>query len=79
LFIFLLVTFVSLFFTVYFHTTLTEFFKVLVYLSLFYIVLNCVKEDKIILTKGRGIELRGFLFYLFFYLFSLTLPLTSTL
>jgi O-antigen ligase len=46
LFIFLLVTFVSLFFTVYFHATLTEFFKVLVYLSLFYIVLNCVESEK---------------------------------
>jgi len=46
LFIFLLVTFVSLFFTVYFHTTLTEFFKVLVYLSLFYIVLNCIESEK---------------------------------
>jgi tetratricopeptide (TPR) repeat protein len=46
LFIFLLVTFVSLFFTVYFHTTLTEFFKVLVYLSLFYIILNCVESEK---------------------------------
>jgi len=46
LFIFLLVTFVSLFFTVYFHATLTEFFKVLIYLSLFYIVLNCVESEK---------------------------------
>jgi O-antigen ligase len=46
LFIFLLVTFVSLFFTVYFHTTLTEFFKVLIYLSLFYIVLNCIESEK---------------------------------
>jgi O-antigen ligase len=46
LFIFLLVTFVSLFFTVYFHATLTEFFKVLVYLSLFYIVLNCIESEK---------------------------------
>lgn len=46
LFIFLLVTFVSLFFTVYFHTTLTEFFKVFIYLSLFYIVLNCVESEK---------------------------------
>jgi O-antigen ligase/TPR repeat protein len=46
LFIFLLVTFVSLFFTVYFHATLTEFFKVLVYLSLFYIILNCIESEK---------------------------------
>jgi len=46
LFIFLLVTFVSLFFTVYFHATLTEFFKVLIYLSLFYIILNCIESEK---------------------------------
>ena len=46
LFIFLIVTFASLFFTVYFHATLTEFFKVLVYLSLFYIILNCVENEK---------------------------------
>lgn len=46
LFIFLLVTFVSLFFTVYFHATLTEFFKVLIYLSFFYIVLNCIESEK---------------------------------
>jgi len=46
LFIFLIVTFISLFFTVYFHATLTEFFKVLIYLSLFYIILNCIESEK---------------------------------
>ena len=68
LFIFLLVTFVSLFFTVYFHTTLTEFFKVLVYLSLFYIVLNCVESEKdiglilnSILSLSFGLSLLGIL------------------
>jgi len=60
LFIFLIVTFISLFFTVYFHATLTEFFKVLVYLSLFYIVLNCVEGEKdtnLILNSILGLAL----------------------
>jgi O-antigen ligase len=60
LFIFLIVTFISLFFTVYFHATLTEFFKVLIYLALFYIVLNCVEGEKdisLILNSILGLAL----------------------
>jgi len=60
LFIFLIVTFISLFFTVYFHATLTEFFKVLVYLSLFYIILNCIESEKdtnLILNSILGLAL----------------------
>ena len=44
LLIFALVTFLSLFFTVYFHATLTEFFKVLINISLFYIILNTIED-----------------------------------
>ena len=60
LFIFLIVTFISLFFTVYFHATLTEFFKVLIYLALFYIVLNCIEGEKdisLILNSILGLAL----------------------
>jgi O-antigen ligase/tetratricopeptide (TPR) repeat protein len=60
LFIFLLVTFISLFFTVYFHATLAEFFKVIIYLALFYIVLNCVENQKdidLILNSVLGLSL----------------------
>lgn len=46
LFIFLAVAFLSLFFTVYFHATLTEFYKVLIYVVLFYIILNSVTTQK---------------------------------
>lgn len=46
LFIFLAVAFLSLFFTVYFHATLTEFYKVLIYVVLFYIILNSVTTHK---------------------------------
>lgn len=45
MFLFLLVAFVSLFFTVYFFATLTEFYKVALYVMLFYIVLNSVTKD----------------------------------
>jgi len=43
--IFLLVCLLSLFFTVYFHATFTELLKVLIQLSLFYIVLNCTANE----------------------------------
>lgn len=59
LFAFLLVAFLSLFFTVYFHATLTEFFKVLIYLALFYIVLNTIEGEKqvnIILNSFLGLS-----------------------
>ena len=46
LLVFLVVCFLSLFFTVYFHTTLTEFFKVLIYLVLFYIALNTINGER---------------------------------
>ncbi len=45
LFLFLAVSFISLFFTVYFHATLTEFYKVLIYVFVFYAALNSVKTD----------------------------------
>ncbi len=45
LLIFALVTFLSLFFTVYFHSTLTEFFKVLINIALFYIILNSIESE----------------------------------
>ena len=57
--IFLFVCFISLFFTVYFHATLTEFFKVFVYLSIFYIALNTLntdKEFKIIIYSVLGLS-----------------------
>ncbi len=46
LLLFLGVAFISLFFTVYFHATLTEFYKALIYLFLFYIALDCISEKK---------------------------------
>lgn len=57
--IFIAVCFVSLFFTVYFHATLTEFFKVFVYFSIFYIVLNILnteKELKVIIYAILGLS-----------------------
>ncbi len=45
LFFYLLVAFVSMFFTVYFHATLTEFYKVLLYITMFYIVLDSVRNE----------------------------------
>ena len=65
LFIFLIVTFLSLFFTVYFHATLTEFFKVLVYLALFYIVLNSVESEKDITIVLNSILSLSFVLSLF--------------
>ncbi|MGB9693565.1 MAG: O-antigen ligase family protein, partial [Fervidobacterium sp.] len=59
LLVFLVVCFLSLSFTVYFHTTLTEFFKVLIYLALFYIVLNTIngeKESNIIIYSALGLS-----------------------
>lgn len=59
LFAFLAVCFLSLFFTVYFHATLTEFFKVLIYFALFYIVLNTVsgeRESNIIVYSVLGLS-----------------------
>lgn len=43
--VFLLVCFLSLFFTVYFHATFTELLKFAVQIGIFYIVLNCVDTD----------------------------------
>lgn len=70
LFIYLLVTFVSLFFTVYFHATLTEFFKVLIYITLFYIVLNTIASEQesnfvlnLILALAAILSLLGILAY----------------
>jgi O-antigen ligase len=48
LFLLLAVTFISLFFTVYFHATLTEFYKVVLYIALFYITLNAIKKGTLI-------------------------------
>ncbi|MGC9172455.1 O-antigen ligase family protein [Caldisericum sp.] len=47
IFLFLLVSFFSLFFTVYFYATLTEFFKVVLYVFMFYIAVNTVENEKI--------------------------------
>jgi O-antigen ligase/tetratricopeptide (TPR) repeat protein len=46
--LFFAVAFLSLFFTVYFHATLTELYKVLLYVALFYIVLNSTNSDKLL-------------------------------
>ena len=75
LLIFAFVAFLSLFFTVYFHATLTEFFKVLINLSLFYIILNTVENTadrknyfefilNAVLVLSLILSLLGFLAYL---------------
>ena len=46
IFIFLATTFISLFFTVYFHATLTEFYKVIIYIVLFYIAADTIQSKK---------------------------------
>lgn len=59
LFVFIGICFLSLFFTVYFHATLTEFFKVLIYLALFYILLNTIngeRETKIVIFSVLGLS-----------------------
>ncbi len=45
LLIYLFVAFISLFFTVYFHATLTEFYKVLLYITMFYIILDTTIDN----------------------------------
>ena len=42
---FILVAFVSLFFTVYFHATLTEFYKLLIYAFVFYAAVNFANRE----------------------------------
>ncbi len=46
IFVYLGIAFLSLFFTVYFHATLTEFYKVLTYISLFYIIYDSINSKK---------------------------------
>ncbi len=46
IFVYLGVAFLSLFFTVYFHATLTEFYKVLIYISLFYIIYDSINGKR---------------------------------
>ncbi len=46
IFAYFIVAFISLFFTVYFHATLTEFYKVLIYISLFYIIYDSINSKK---------------------------------
>jgi len=71
LLIFAFVAFLSLFFTVYFHATLTEFFKVLINISLFYIILNTIEDGnhfefvlKAVLLLSLILASLGFLAYL---------------
>jgi tetratricopeptide (TPR) repeat protein len=59
--IFLGVSFLSLFFTVYFHATLTEFYKVLLYVIIFYAGVNFTKTDYDFQIVLNGILLLGFI------------------
>ncbi|BAL81650.1 O-antigen ligase family protein [Caldisericum exile] len=71
IFLFLLVSFILLFFTIYFYATLTEFYKVLLYVFMFYIAINTVISEKIykvslnlILLLSFILALLGFLAYI---------------
>ncbi len=61
LFAFLVVVFLSLFFTVYFHATLAEFYKTLTYLALFYILFDTVKSRKEFLLFLNAVLMLGLL------------------
>jgi len=71
IFLFLLVSFVSLFFTVYFFATLTEFYKIVLYVILSYIAIDTVSNElmfrvslNFILGISFLLSLLGFLAYI---------------
>ena len=61
IFVYLIVAFISLFFTVYFHATLTEFYKVLIYVSLFYVVYDSINGKKDVEFLLNSVLLLGFM------------------
>jgi Lipid A core - O-antigen ligase and related enzymes len=70
-FLFLLMSFISLFFTVYFFATLTEFYKIVLYVFLFYIAIDTVSNElmfrvalNFILGVSFVLSLLGFLAYI---------------
>jgi len=70
-FLFLLMSFISLFFTVYFFATLTEFYKIVLYVFLFYIAIDTVSNElmfrvglNFILSISFILSLLGFFAYI---------------
>ena len=71
IFLFLLISFISLFFTVYFFATLTEFYKIVLYVFLFYIAIDTVSNElmfrvglNFILSISFILSLLGFFAYI---------------
>jgi len=71
IFLFLLISFVSLFFSVYFFATLTEFYKIVLYVFLFYIAIDAISNElmfrislSFILGVSFVLSLLGFLAYI---------------